>query len=309
MEGLVTDWVGRENQATICRVTCGWKRPELSLDAVRPYWRDAHSPAIARRDGVYEYRHYPLDPVIGDLFGALEGIETAPPSDQQLMWLSDVRYRDQAGLDAFGASPPPDVKAQILADIEMIVDKSTTYLVLGDKARTLVDRLDDPAPAGPPAHPTFSVFFKQRSEEVPFRAAVSALADRWAATPGIVRLRLNLFEVPDMEAERKAGYPVKTHPQEMQYQAWIDLTLEDATIARGLISPAEAIALGREVRAIHAYPAPAVYTFNQGGSPTLAGLRGYPAVAAIRGLNANHQRDPGLLRWMYGDAAPAAGVR
>jgi len=27
-----------------------------------------------------------------------------------------------------------------------------------------------------------------------------------------------------MEAERRAGYPVKTHPVEQQYQAWIDLS-------------------------------------------------------------------------------------
>lgn len=302
------DGVQQENRAAICRVTCGWKRPELSLDAVRPYWRDAHSPAIARRDGVYEYRHYPLDPVVAGLFPALDGVEMAPPADQQLMWLSDVRYLDQAGLDAFGASPPPDVKAQILADIEMIVDKSTTYLVLGDNARTLVDRLNDPAPAGPPAHPTYSLFLKQRGEEAAFRAALSDITARWARAPGVGRLRLSLFEVPDMEAERKAGYPVKTHPQEMQYQAWIDLTLDDVRVASDLMSGADREDLSREVRALHAYPAPAVYTFNCAGRPTLAGLRGYPAVAAIRSLGADHQRDPGLLTWMYGDVAREAGL-
>ncbi|WP_293897692.1 hypothetical protein [Phenylobacterium sp.] len=302
------NWVALENLAGIGRVTCGWKRPELSLDAVRPYWRDAHSPAIARRHGVYEYRHYALDPVEPDLFAAIEGVERAPPADQQLMWLSDVRYRDQAGLDAFGASPGPQVKAQILADIEMIVDKSTTYLVLGDNGRTLVDSSGDPAPAGPAAH-SYGVFLKQRGDEAGFRAHVRAMAARWAAGPGVRRLRLNLFEVPDMDAERKAGYPVKTHPPEMQYQAWIDLALAGPEAARGLMSPADGLDHAGHLRAVHAYPAPAVYTFNCAGRPTLAGLRGYPAMAAIRGLDAGHQRDPGLLRWMYGDVAPLEGVR
>jgi hypothetical protein len=288
-----------ENQARICRVTCGWKRAELSLDAVRPYWRDAHSPAIARRKGIYEYRHYPLDPVRADLFGAVPGIVFACPADEVLMWLSDVRYADQAGLDAFGVDPAPEVKAKILGDIEMIVHKSTTYLVLGDNARTLRDRTGDPAPAGPANAPTFQVFFRRRGAEAPFRAAMSALAERWSAAPGVKRVRLSLFETPDMEAERRAGYPVKTHPEHQQYQAWIDLVLENESAAKGLIVAADAA----EISVAHAYPAPAVYTFNYRGRPTIIGLRGYAALAAIRSLKAEHQKDPVLLSWMFGEAA------
>jgi len=309
MEMMLPDWVALENRAEICRVTCGWKRPELSLEEVRPYWRDAHSPAIARRAGIHEYRHYPLDPVVADLFGPLDGISFAPPADQQLMWISDVRYRDQVGLDAFGDSPPAAVKAKILGDIEMIVDKSTTYLVLGENGRTLIDRSGDPAPAGPVAAPTFAVFLRQRGDQAAFRAHVREMAVRWATDPGVLRVRLNLFEVPDMEAERKAGYPVKTHPEEMQYQAWIDLTLADPSVARRLLDATDGHDHAAHLGAVHAYPAPAVYTFNCDGKPTLAALRGYPAVAAIRALGAEHQRDPGLLTWMYGDVAPAEGAR
>ncbi len=292
-----------ENRAGIGRVTCGWKRPELSLDLVRPYWRDAHSPSIARRAGIYEYRHYPLDPVRTDLFAPVVGIDYQPVADQQLMWLSDVRYADQAGLDAFGVSPPPEVRARILGDIEMIVDKSTTYLVLGDKGRTLVDTSGDPAPQGPAASPTFAVFLRQRGEQAAFRAAITAVAEHWAKTPGVIRVRLNLFEVPDMEAERKAGYPVKTHPVEMQYQAWIDLVIEDEAVAKTLLAGDVGTALAAEVSTLHAYPAPAIYTFNHGGRPTLSGLRGYNAVAAIRSLNAAHQTEVDLLEWMYGPVA------
>jgi hypothetical protein len=297
----VSDFVAIENGAGISRVTCGWKLPHLKLEDVRPYWRDAHSPAIARRAGLYEYRHYPLDPIRADLFAPLGDIDLAGRPDEQLMWLSDVRYRDEAGMDAFGADPGPAEKAKILGDIEMIVDKSTTYKVVGENARTLIDETGDPAPTGPAARPTFEVFFRQRGEEAPFRAAVRALAERWAKTPGIKRVRLNLFEVPDMEAERKAGYPVKTHPQAMQYQAWVDLVTDDPGALRDTLAATPGLA--EAVKAVHAYTAPAVYTFNWNGGATLAGLRGYPAVAAIRALGAEHQKDPGLLSWMYGEVA------
>ena len=143
------DHIEIENGAGVSRVTCGWKLPHLALEDVRPYWRDAHSPAIARRAGLYEYRHYPLDPIRADLFAPVDGVDLAGRPDEQLMWLSDVRYPDEAGMDAFGASPPAAEKAKILGDIEMIVDKSTTYKVIGDNGRTLKDDTGDPAPVGP----------------------------------------------------------------------------------------------------------------------------------------------------------------
>jgi hypothetical protein len=299
----VADCIDIENQAGLARVTCGWKKPELSIDAVRLYWRDAHSPAIARRDGLYEYRHFQFDPVRTDLFEPAKGVGYACDPKAQLMWVSDVRYRDQAGLDAFGKSPDAEVRAQILADIELIVDKSTTYLVVGQNGKTFTDTTGDPTPQGPVPAPTFSIFFRQRGEEADFRALVTLMAQKWSKTAGVKRVRLALFEVPDMEAERKAGYPVKTHPVEQQYQAWIDLTVESEAVARTLVSPDDGIDYGANIAEIHAYPTRVVYTSNYAGKPTIVGLRGYPAYAAIRSLGAEHQKDKSLLQWMYG--APA----
>ena len=297
----MNDCVDIENAAGISRVTCGWKLPHLPLDQVRPYWRDVHSPAIARRAGIYEYRHYPLDPIRPDLFAPVFGIDLVGKPLENLMWLSDVRYRDVAAMEASASSPGPAERAKILGDIEMIVDKSTTYKVVGDDARTLVDTIGDSAPAGPTTHPTYEIFFRQNGSDAPFRAAIRALAARWAQAPGVRRVRFNLFEPPDMEAERRAGYPVKTHPPETQYQAWIDLVLDDDEAVRDSLN--QQSGLSDHVQAVHAYPAPAVYTFNWNGHATLTGLRGYAAVEAIRNLEAQHQTDPGLLRWMYGDVA------
>ena len=295
----MSDQADIENGARICRVTCGWKLPHLDLEKVRPYWRDAHSPGIARRPGIYEYRHYPLDQPLPELFGAVDGVDFACPDDARLMWLSDVRYADEAGMDLFSRTPGPTERGKMLGDIDMIVDRSTTYRVLGSNGFTLLDATGDPAPCGPAAAPIFQVFFRARNDEAAFRAALSSLAQHWAATPGVLRVRKSLFEVPDMEAERRAGYPIKSHPAEQQYQGWIDLVIDHEAVAKTLLRPED----GTEIATVHAYPAPAVYTFNYRGRPTLAGLRGYPAVAAIRSLGATHQTDPALLHWMYGDVA------
>jgi len=296
---MADERVATENQAQICRITCGWKKGELPLDSVRRYWRDVHSPAIARRAGVYWYRHSPFDAVDPGVLAHLDGLELAAPADAQLMWQSDVVYLDEDAVATFVHSPDdPQVTALLLADIEMIVDKSTTYRSVDGNARTYVD-ITGGVPTGPVAHPTYGLFFRARGGQEPFRAELRALAERWSAHPGVLRLRLNLFDTPDMEAERRAGYPVKTHPPEQQYQAWIELVLADADVAPELTADG----LSEQVAALHAYPVPAIYTFVHDGAPTLIGLRGYAAHEAIEGLGADHARDPRLLEWMYGKVA------
>ena len=302
------DIEAQENLAGIARVTCGWKKPHLPLEVVRRYWRDVHSPGIARRPGLYEYRHLQYDAVRTDLFAPIDGVTFACPDDAQLMWTSDVRYLDQAGVDAFSVEPPPATRAHLLGDIDLIVDQSTTYLVLGSNARTTIDRSGQPAPQGPSTKPTYALFLRKRGDEAAFRACLQDLALRWAGVDGVVRTRLALFEVPDLEAERKAGYPIKTHPPERQYQAWIDLTVESDAVARSLLAGAAGPALADEVHTLHAYPVPVVYTSVCRGRPTLVGLRGYPAHRAIEELQALNQKQSALLQWMYGPVANGAFV-
>ncbi|QGN55870.1 hypothetical protein GKE62_16235 [Novosphingobium sp. Gsoil 351] len=289
-----------ENRAWLGRVTCGWKKRELDLEDVLCYWRDVHSPSIARRPGIWEYRHFQFEAVRPGLLSPDAGIEFACPAGEQLMWTSDVRYASQAALDAFGAAPDPETRGHLLGDIELIVDQSTTYRVLEDLGRTYVDRSGQAAPQGAPARPTFSLFLRRRGDEAAFRALLGEVAARWAADPDVIRLRLSLFEAPDMEVERASGYPIKTHPPERQYQGWIDLIVtSEAALAR-LVREA---GLSREVSVLHAYPVRAIYTSNRHGRPTFVGLRGFPAYAALTALGGYNQAHPSILRWMYGEVA------
>ncbi len=216
------------------------------------------------------------------------------------MWLSDVRYLDDAALAAWDSEPSPEVKGHLFGDIELIVDESTTYRTVGDNAHTYRDDTGIATPQGPVPSPSYGIFVRARSEEPAFRACLRELAERWTAVPGVLRLRLNLFEVPDMEAERAAGYPIKTHPVERQYQAWIDIVLRDGSVAAELSAAAEGCDLQAHVHTMHAYPVRVVYTSNYGGRPTLVGLRGYPAYEAIQALGADNQKQISLLEWMNG---------
>lgn len=300
------DAIETENRARLSRTTCGWPKAEHDRLAVRRYWRDVHSPAISRRAGIDWYRHNPYDPVREDLLAPVGGISLSCPPHEQIQWQSDVVYRDAAGLAEFLFSPAdPEVTALLLGDIELLVDRSTTYRAVDDNLHTYVDRTGDPAPQGTPAHPRFGIYVRSRSEQSSFRECMRGLSERWTQRPDVLRLRLNLFDVPDMEAERKAGYPVKTHPLELQYQAWIDLVIADEASARTLLTDAADLELDRHLAAVHAYPVPAYYTFVYDGAPTIAGLRGVAAHEAIAAFGARHQTDGRLLEWMYGPVARA----
>ena len=289
-----------ENQATICRITCGWKKEELPLEAVRRYWRDVHSPAIARRPGIWEYRHFQYDSV-RPLFAPIDGISQDCPAGEQLMWLSDVRYADDAALKTFSADPGPDVRGQMLGDIDLIVDQSTTYKAVGDQAETLVDTSPLIPPQGKPGAPAFSLFLRTRGGAAD--SFMRGLAAKWARFPGIQRLRLSLLEAPDVAAEQAAGYPIKTHPPDRQYQAWIDLILDEEAVAARL--PLEDLAA--HVHTIHAYPVAANYTSNYAGKPTFVGLRGFPAWDALTAIGGYNQAQPQIMEWMFGPKA--AGVK
>ena len=308
----MTTLIDIENRAGLARITCGWKKPELPLGWVRRYWRDVHSPAISRRAGIYDYRHYQYDAVDPTLFGALRSVELACPAGEQLMWNSDVRYLDEAGLAAFDATPPPAVKPHLLGDIDLIVDKSTTYRAVGANACTYVDRTDEATPQGPPATPAYALFLRRRTDEGSFRECIRTLARRWSDLDGVLRVRMSLFEVPDMEAERKAGYPIRTHPVEQQYQATVELVLSERGVARELLGERADVNWAGPIRTLHAYPVAACYTSVYAGRPTLVGLRGYAAHQAIRALGAGNQAEAGLLEWMYGavarDSTPGEGA-
>jgi hypothetical protein len=292
-----------ENRAGLARVTCGWKKPELPIDWVRRYWRDVHSPAISRRAGIYDYRHYQYDAVRADLLAPVSGIGFTAPPLEQLMWTSDVRYLDESYLAPFDRSPFGKVKTDLLGDIELIVDKSTTYRSVGQNGCTYTDRTGISMPQGPCTTPTFSLFVRSRGGQAGFRTTMKQVATLWSSKPGVLRLRLSLLDPPDMEKERASGYPIKTHPEELQYQAWIDISLESDISAKSLIHESDPVDYVGSIKEIHAYPVHASYTNVYGGKITLVGLRGYAAHQAIKALGARNQRQTGLLEWMYGPSA------
>ncbi|MFT7287950.1 MAG: hypothetical protein ACI87W_002065, partial [Halieaceae bacterium] len=108
-------------------------------------------------------------------------------------------YRDEAALAVFDQSPTGKPKQDILGDIDIIVDQSTTYRAVDENVRTYVDDTGIAMPQGPCAAPTFALFVRSRGDENAFRSCLRQLAESWSSKCGMLRLRLSLFDAPDMQ--------------------------------------------------------------------------------------------------------------
>lgn len=312
---MLADIAAIENRATISRTTAGvYKHHGISpagMDLLHRYSRDVHAPAISRRPGIHLYRHFDFGPIREDLFTPIAGVSYSFPESKRLTGAGHLDYLDERALQAFYDSPDTDeVRKHLLDDIYVIggpPGRTTTYRTTAGNAYTYVDRTGNPTPQGPEKLPHYAILLRRRGGEDEFRAFVRREAVRWSQVPGVLRLRLFLFDVPDMQVESKAGYPVFPAPADEHYEAWIDLIVADDAVAATLISASDEADYRDQLREIHVQPVPVVYTYVWDGRPTEVGLRGYPAYALIEELNAVNQRQPDLLRWMYGpivDGAP-----
>lgn len=307
---MMVDIAEIENRATISRTTAGVSKyhgtDPAAMDLVHRYTRDVHSPAISRRPGIHIYRHLSFGPIREDLFPRAPGVGYAWPEHKRLTGAGNLDYLDERALQAFYNSPPQaDVRKHLLDDISVLggpPGRTTTYRTTAGNAWTYVDLTGKPTPQGPEELPHYGVFLRGREDAAAgFRELVRGLARRWSETQGVLRVRLHLFEKPDMQVESSAGYPVFPAPADEHYQAWIDLVIEHDGVARRLRLPDDAAVAG--LSEMHVQPVPFVYTYVWDGRPTEVGLRGYPAYALIEQLNARNQREPALLRWLYGPVA------
>jgi len=300
------DRVFSENRATIARITCNHQRDGLPLDALRHFLRDVHCPCVARRPAIWEYRTQWFDPIRGDLFAGLDGVEVNEDAGHQLQFMSEVRWQDNEALENFERSPDATVRPLIIADVAMLVGEGTTYETRGADGQTLIDRTGHLAPRGPVRSPTLAIFLRARGDAEAFGEGVSTLARLWAALPGTTRLRLNLLTPPAGAAPANA--PVPRHPPERQHQAMIEVHCVDEQAIGALARVPDLRGCGQWARSLHAYPVTDLFSWTCNGKPTLMALRGYHAAQAIEAFGAEHHRSPAMLDWMYGHVTAGGPV-
>jgi hypothetical protein len=238
-----------------------------------------------------------------DLWPPIRGIDFDNVIDRQPQGMPQGLFLTADHLKAFGENPI--VGTHIFNDERNCVARLGTQMSPPGSARTYVDRTGTPLLQGAPPYPSFAVCFVPRAD-ISTEAFHQLLADHvarlWATNPGVMRLRLQPLERYDVNAWNSPG--VDHHwPAEREYWGYIELSIRDPQVASALLSsPFDSTTFARHVEKVHSYPISAIYTIVRCGRPTEVVLRGYPAVRTIEQAGADNQRDPGLLRLLYGDA-------
>ncbi len=286
----------QENAAIQAATVFGWWRNAVPLDVSYRYWRDVHSIMVSRIPGIYQYRLLQLAANRVNLGAEISDIDFAVSDADQVHGVAEMLFLTQADQQTFGSSP---INTQyVFKDEQNLCDRNVTRSASGNNAHTYVDRTGEPTPNGAPTFPSFMLCFSLResiSLEQFHQQFVEQIAHPWSQNAAVMRLRLHLLE-PYSEKENS---PCVSHDcaTAQQYEAWMELMIDQPPTLRSLLSSRD---VARSVRAIQIFEISAYYTMVYDGKVTEVGLRGFPAVQTILEAGADLQRQPDLLKALYG---------
>lgn len=290
------DIATQENAATLAATVFGWWRKDVALDVSNRYWRDVHSVMVARIPGIYQYRLLQLEPNCPQLWTPIDGINYTLPDTDQPHGIAEMLFLTEADQQRFGQHP---INTQfVLNDEKNLCDRNVTLSAIGNNAHTFVDRTNAPTPNGTPAFPSFLICLQPTKSiqlELFRQHLVEQIAKPWSQNAAIVRLRLHLLE----PYNEKSNSPFVSHDctTAQNYRAWIELVTQDQTVLKSLFTEGDH---ADRIRAIHTFPISACYTMIANAHLTDVGLRGFAAVQTILEAGADNQRQPDLLKALYG---------
>lgn len=290
-----------ENTAIHTATVFGWWRKNVPIEVSYRYWRDVHSIMVCRVPGIYQYRLLQLAPICNNLGIEFPRVDFTLPDRDQPHGVAEMLFLTQDDRQTFGQNSLNT--DYVFKDEQNLCDRNVTRSALGANAHTYVDRTRTSILNGEPPFPSFMLciqpHYSLRSEQ--FRQQmIKQIADVWSQNATVLRLRLHLLE-PYNENENS---PCVSHncTTTQQYRAWIELCITEPAILTALLASSD---LAQVIRSLHIFPISAYYTMVYNSNLTEVGLRGFPAVQTILAAGADLQRQPDLLKALYGDFGAA----
>jgi len=298
---MATDYSARDRDANVTFYVLLWKRHGITQEMFDDYWRDVHGPVCARLPGQYQYWQFHVAPNEGGVFPAATGIDFASADQDQFSGIAELTFRSPADRETWFRAA-----SILMADEHNIFSKAIGYVTNPGNSRTYVDRLEVGAPNGRQGIVKFHVMVKQATGSSPevFRRSMT---DRFAAGVAkselIQKLRLHLFEPPDVSRPDAAGVS-HAESADKQYQAAFEIAFKNRLDMEAFFaSDAYASAVEDQatyVRQVSPFPENDAYTFVYGGKMTLAGQRGSRTAELITNIGALNQLAPDIAELMVG---------
>lgn len=282
--------------ADIATVALIQKKPALSRDDFRSYWRDVHGILAVRIPGFWTYTQYHLGDEIlaANHHGTGEAVAT-----ELIHGFAEVTYCTEADIAGLASST---VTGLIKEDEQNAFAATYLYGTERGDSTTRVARRAAPSPVSLDNGATVIILAAKAAGEQPavFRSAVDkALASLSQRCTGVHWIRSHYFAPYQPDAWEA---PQVNHNPTVVYDAALELTFANGTAAQACLSDAvlEPLRSGEPERTVTVYPVSARYQMVRDGQPTQLGLRGLPAWQLIQDLNARNQMSPAILNVLYG---------
>ena len=294
------DYAVRDRQGKAVFYVLLRKKPGISYDMFRKYWRNVHGTVCARLPAQYQYWQFHLAHNQGNLFPPIDGIQYTTPLPDQFDGIAELTFVSESDRQQWLES------ASILMDDEHnIFDKAIGYNTNSGNSLTYVDGIKDGAPNGTLDLLKFHVLVK-KSDSVSvaqFRTYLQNFAQTVAKSELVLKLRLHLFEEID-SSRADAAEVIHYEPAEKQYQAALEIAFADSRSREQFFASSE-YARGTQdqaqyVKQLTAFPERATHTFVYGGEMTLAGQRSSRVAELITDIGATNQLKKDIVFLMNG---------
>jgi len=296
-----TEYSSRDNDARLTFYVPLWKRNGITLEQFDDYWRDVHGPVCARLPGQYQYWQFHVAHNEGGIFPALGGVDYVTAPEDQVDGIAELTFKTTKDRQAWMTA------AAILMDDEHnIFSKAIGYVTDEANSRTYVDRIEVGDPNGRLGVVKFHVMVRKADKvgDTDFR---KYMTDQFAAqvvqSPRVLKLRLHLFEPPDVSRPDAAGVS-HSEPTEKQYQAAFEIGFRNRLDMEAFFASEQYAAAvkdqAKHVQWVAPFPERDSYTFVYDGRMTLAGQRGSRTAALITDLGALNQTRDDILDLVLG---------
>lgn len=282
------DYAARDDSIAINSYTTVLRRPRVPHDLFATYWRDVHGPLCSRIPGLgwYVQNHFNREQD-AHLWPEVEGITPFP--DYELDGGVEIGFASAEDQATFNAA------SHILFADEQNMFAGTVAYALPNGSRTLIDRIPDATPNADDGFDRIHVHLGAAGDDlVAFGAFLTGFAERLAAEPAVLKVRLHLPDRYD-NASPAPPAPNVDHlvPPERSAIGILELAFETPMTRRAFLESdaftAAAQGQDQHIRHATAFAVSGVYTYVRDTTLTLAGLRGSRPAQLIERLGANNQ--------------------
>ena len=289
---MKTDYAKRDEAAKCSFYVLLYKRNGITQDLFDDYWRDIHGAVCARLPGQFQYWQFHVAHNVGGMFPAIKGVDIMSPPQSQFDGIAELTHKSVDDRQIWFTAA-----AVLMDDEHNIFSKAIGYITEPGNSITYCDGIENGAPnCNQPADLIKYHVMLRMNDGVAvadFRKYLTeTLAPALQRSPWLLKLRLHLFEPPDLSRPDAAGV-AHSEPVDENYHAAFEIAFKNHLDQEYFFASKEYFeaieGIEKYVKCLYPFPEKYAATFVYDGQITLAGMRGSSAAELITSIGATNQ--------------------